>query len=290
MNIITIACPTQNSFLKTFLGAFLIPKRRMFQLAEIPCFVTARQGIRVRQKQLTAYREVCGSPKDDYVPILYPYILTSGMQTHLLSQYRFPLRIFSLVHERNQIIQYRPIEIRQTLDAICQVGHYHMIENGLKFDMEVDVYANGELVWKTISTYLCRGHFKDADPNAPRPSLAEIATPNETIEWSVPKNVGRRYARITGDYNPIHVSSLVAKLFGFPRSIVHGMWLAGVCATRLTGPLLTYPATYDVLFKGPVFPGSNVRVLIKEVKHECRFDLYCDDNPSPCLCGLITTS
>ena len=39
-------------------------------------------------------------------------------------------------------------------------------------------------------------------------------------------DVGRRYAAVSGDRNPIHLSALSAKALGFPRAIAHGMYTA----------------------------------------------------------------
>jgi len=41
----------------------------------------------------------------------------------------------------------------------------------------------------------------------------------------IPENAGRQYASLCLDYNPIHLHSIPAKLFGFKRAIVHGMWV-----------------------------------------------------------------
>jgi acyl dehydratase len=41
----------------------------------------------------------------------------------------------------------------------------------------------------------------------------------------VDADVGRRYAQVSGDYNPIHLHPLSARLFGFKRPIAHGWWL-----------------------------------------------------------------
>ncbi|WP_257183194.1 MaoC family dehydratase [Corynebacterium cystitidis] len=36
--------------------------------------------------------------------------------------------------------------------------------------------------------------------------------------------MGRQYAKVTGDFNPIHLGAASAKLFGFKSAIAHGMW------------------------------------------------------------------
>lgn len=45
--------------------------------------------------------------------------------------------------------------------------------------------------------------------------------------WDLPGTLGRRYARVSGDWNPIHLSSLTARPFGYRRPIAHGMWTLG---------------------------------------------------------------
>ena len=40
----------------------------------------------------------------------------------------------------------------------------------------------------------------------------------------VPGDIGRRYAGVSGDPNPIHMYAVTARLFGFKSAIAHGMW------------------------------------------------------------------
>jgi acyl dehydratase len=44
------------------------------------------------------------------------------------------------------------------------------------------------------------------------------------VDWRVPADQGRRYAAVSGDYNPIHLSAWTARPFGFKRPIAHGWW------------------------------------------------------------------
>jgi acyl dehydratase len=69
--------------------------------------------------------------------------------------------------------------------------------------------------------------------------------------------VGRRYAAVSGDVNPIHLNPLVAKLFGFRRAIAHGMWLKARCLAALEGRLPD-ALTAEVEFKSPLLLPSTV--------------------------------
>jgi acyl dehydratase len=63
-----------------------------------------------------------------------------------------------------------------------------------------------------------------------RPSLPLVN------EWRLPGDLGRRYAAVSGDRNPIHLHALSARAFGFPRAIAHGMWTKARCLAALAEP------------------------------------------------------
>ena len=56
---------------------------------------------------------------------------------------------------------------------------------------------------------------------------------------------------MSGDRNPIHTSRLGARVFGFPRTIAHGMWSKARCLAALA-PRLPAAYTVEVAFKRPV--------------------------------------
>ena len=75
--------------------------------------------------------------------------------------------------------------------------------------------------------------------------------------WRIPDDAGRRYAKVSGDVNPIHLSGLTAKAFGFKRAIAHGMWVKARVLAALSGRLPDAIAV-DVAFRKPLFLPSTV--------------------------------
>ena len=75
--------------------------------------------------------------------------------------------------------------------------------------------------------------------------------PEGSTKWRLPRDLGRRYAAVSGDRNPIHLYAATAKAFGFPRQIAHGMWTKARCLAALQGRL---PDAYsvEVGFKKPI--------------------------------------
>jgi hypothetical protein len=107
-----------------------------------------------------------------------------------------------------------------------------------------------ELAWESFSTMLKRGRRHDGLRDA-----REFDDPPVTAHWRVPGDLGRRYAAVSGDRNPIHLHGLSAKAFGFPRAIAHGMWTKARClaALRLPDALAA-----EVRFKQPILLPSTV--------------------------------
>ena len=72
-------------------------------------------------------------------------------------------------------------------------------------------------------TIFARGK-QGAGAEATRPPLDGVDAPDGVVEWKLKGDLGRRFAAISGDRNPIHLYPLTAKAFGFPTNIAHGMW------------------------------------------------------------------
>jgi MaoC like domain len=115
------------------------------------------------------------------------------------------------------------------------------------------VHSAGELVWEETSTFLRRGR---GDVDAPASGLDRLdVVKGSGVEWSLGGDLGRRYAAVSGDRNPIHLYGLTAKAFGFPRQIAHGMWSKARCLAALEGRL-PEAVTVEVAFKKPILlPG-----------------------------------
>lgn len=283
------ASPATDSFPSMFVKAMVTRKKGLRPGDPLPCFETQRREMTVDQIRLNAYRALCGCEDNAALPILYPYVLSAGLQMYILTRKAFPLGAFGLVHTRNAVVMRRRIGATELLDAHCRTGASRVVKSGLEFDVHVTISTNDEIVWENVSTYLARGRFGEADPNPAKSVLPELQAAGNDLEMRVDKDMGRRYARVSGDYNPIHISSLLAKLFGFPRAIVHGMWSAAACAALMPKGEDQWPLRYDVLFKGPVFLGSRARVSSNSTENGHRFDLFCGKNPKPCLCGWLRT-
>ena len=83
-----------------------------------------------------------------------------------------------------------------------------------------------------------------------------------SAEWRLAGDLGRRYAAVSGDRNPIHMHALAAKPLGFPRAIAHGMWTKARCLAALERRLPDAFAV-EVRFRRPILLPGRGRVRMR---------------------------
>jgi acyl dehydratase len=224
---------------------------------DLPDTRLARAGLAVDPASVAAYARVCAFPLADALPVTYPHLLTFPLQVALMADRAFPLGLPGLVQVRNRIDVLRPIGSGETLDLQVWAERFARHRSGATVDLCASVSTGGAEVWRGRSTYLGRG--ASAPDGAPDADVdVTVGTlPEGTIRWRVPDDIGRRYAKVSGDVNPIHMSALTAKAFGFKRAIAHGMWVKARVLGALAGRLPDAIAL-DVSFRKPLFLPSTV--------------------------------
>jgi hypothetical protein len=256
-------------------GAALGPLRR--RPDELPERELTRDGVEIDREHLTAYDRVCGFRLRDALPATYPHVLAFPLAMDLMAGSSFPFSPLGLVHIANRIEQLRPIDAAERLDLRVWAEGLAPHERGRQFDVVAEAAAGGEVVWRDRSTYL---HRERGGRGGDRRDEA-LDWPTSAV-WTVPGDIGRRYARVSGDANPIHLHPLTARAFGQPGAIAHGMWTKARCLAALDGSL---PDAYavGVRFKLPLrIPG---RVVFSS--RESAFAVHDAGSGRPHLTGSV---
>lgn len=245
----------------------------------LPSTVYSRDLV-VDPEQLAAYNKVCGFRLTDELPVTYPHILSFPLQVKLMTDGDFPFPLVGSVHLANRITQRRPLCADQPLSIKVHVANLRDHTKGKQFDMISQATVDGSVVWESVSTYLRRGGGSGG------PAEREIVARQPRAVWRVPEDIGRRYAEVSGDRNPIHTHALTARLFGFPRAIAHGMWTKARCLAAFEGRL---PDAYtvDVRFKLPVLLPAKVGFYAAQ-QDGWQFELFDARSGKPHLSGVIT--
>jgi acyl dehydratase len=212
----------------------------------------SRPAVTIERRPVTAYAGVCGFPVKDTVPLTYPHVLAFPLHMAVLSDPTFPFAAVGTVHLANSITSHRPIAIGETVTVTTRAEEVRPHPKGRTVDVVASIDAGGEIVWESTSTYLRRGRGDGDAPLTDGPT--EI--PSGKVTWPLPADLGRRYATVSGDHNPIHLYPLTAKALGFPRQIAHGMWSLARCVAAVENRLPD-AVTVEAAFKKPIIlPGS----------------------------------
>lgn len=231
---------------------------------DLPATRLARHGVVVDRDHLAAYARVCRLPLDDVLPATYPHVLAFPLQMALMTDRAFPLGVVGLVHVRNRIEVLRAVRADEALDLEVHAERFATHPRGATVDLCATASAGGQEVWRSRSTYLSRGASAPAGAPVTDGEVVVGDLVRAAATWQVPDDAGRRYARVSGDVNPIHLSGLTAKALGFKRAIAHGMWVKARVLGALAGRLPD-AVDVDVAFRKPLFLPSTVTLSTAEV-------------------------
>lgn len=244
----------------------------------------SRPPVTVERSAVDAYARVCGFPIRDVAPLTYPHMLVFGLQMAMMSDPAFPAPAIGTVHLENSITQHRPIAIGETVNVSAAVGPKVAHPKGTVYEFTAEITdESGALVWEETSAYLRRGKG-DSDASY---GMTFPAAPAKGLTWKLPADLGRKYAAVSGDHNPIHLYPVTAKALGFKQQIAHGMWTKARCVAALENRLPD-AVRVDVAFKTPVFLPGSVAFGSAAVEDGHAFSLSNPRSGKPHLGGLAT--
>lgn len=225
------------------------------RVAQLPALRLVRPAAPLEPIAIERYARVCGFIPEHGVPLTFPHLLAFPLHLLMLTDPAFPWPALGLVHLANHVRLRRPLAFNEVLRVEVEFGALLRHDKGQAFVLHTRLYRRGEAVWDGDSVYLKRGAAPAGDPLAMleinRDDLQRVA------RWQLPAQLGRDYAHASGDYNPIHLTTLSAKAFGFPRAIAHGMWTLARAAAALQPPKPLAEATVSAEFKLPMLlPGD----------------------------------
>ena len=112
---------------------------------------------------------------------------------------------------------------------------------GTWLDCQQQVFdvASQQLLLKASSRYLTRQSWLQplALANRVEPPTFADAPWSVMAQCTLRVSQGRRYAALSGDWNPIHLAHSVARWFGQPKALVHGAALVSLLESVMPTPL-----------------------------------------------------
>jgi acyl dehydratase len=227
-----------------------------------------RAGIAIDPARIAAYaRATAGEGiaafhrADAVAPPFFCATWEVGQVLEMLAALDDPLPLGPMVHVATEMVWARPIRAGETVRCRVELERAERTKRGLRLTvLSRNWLGAGQFCCQGTTTFLLRlrasegasrvGSAREEAAEAPEGGWAEMA------RWELPGGAGRRYARVSGDYNPIHLWPWTARPFGFRAPILHGFASAARAAHALVeGRLGGDPAALRrmrVAFRAPL--------------------------------------
>ena len=231
--------PTPHGPWRSYAGILLRRRRGLADDRPFPLIGRGTGPVKLQPWWLARYRGLIGLPDEPAVlPPLALQVAAAQLHLEILADPNFPFPALGLVHVGQRVDQTSAVLPGTSLVLDAFTGRSRPVKAGTCFELVTEARRDGRLVWRSITSVLCR-HARRGDPSpagaAPSASLEQgLAGPVPARpapgEWrrieliDVPEDLGRRYAAAAADWNPIHQRAWLARRFGFDRAIVHGTW------------------------------------------------------------------
>lgn len=274
------------SLAATFFRAVGTGSKRPGAIAKLPEVTLVLPKAVLDASHIAQYAALCGFKKSDGVPLIYPQMLTFPLVTHYISSPDCPWPALGTVHLANAITQHQPLHAGDAVRVELQTGDVFAHEKGQVFDLKLRILRGDDLVWRATQTLLRVG-VKPAS-GAPYAGQIELDAPLSCqAEFVAAANLGRRYGAVSGDRNPIHLTALTAKLFGFKRAIAHGMWTSARATACLLPAHPLEQAELNVEFKTPLFLPGKATLWTQRATHGALFEVRDAKGQKPHLRGQL---
>ncbi len=245
------------------------------------------KNLMVSTENLIRYETLCGFSTSIYLPITYPHILAFRLQFYALLKSPIAFSPMGLIHLSNHITQFKAIPRQAALDITTHITKTRETRLGLEITLTTQVFIENESLWQSESIFLNKKSSSlDFDFLSFKKEHKNLTKKTET--WQLPKNLGLAYACISEDFNPIHLSKVSAKLFGFNQAIAHGMWSKARCLAALNLHNNPFIKT-KVHFKSAIFLPTSVSFYSEQKNGGISFSLLNKKSGRPYLTGHLHT-
>ncbi|MGB3725555.1 MAG: MaoC/PaaZ C-terminal domain-containing protein [Glaciecola sp.] len=224
----------------------------------------------------------------------YVQTLSLPLQLSMMVMQPFPFKPMGLVHVANAINIHRLPEQTATLHISTSFGKVYYHRRGWLFEVitqasqDEKVVNNKGFCIEATSYYLARTRHNNATqefyktntqtmPSWLDSASSEWVSGSDTIaQLDFSDDIGRRYAKVSGDYNPIHLYPYTAKLLGFKKAIAHGMYSKAWAVSNLAQQhsFASQPTLITTTFMQPISLPLSTQLSVSKSANEIDFSLH----------------
>ena len=200
-----------------------------------------RAAIEIDPARVERYRRLTGgaaAAKGDVVPPVFSSTWETALALELLAEGELPLPTRGLVHVASELVVLRALRTGDRVRCRVELDRAEPHPSGAKVTLRSRNWnAAGQLCQENSLTFLLRfpGGSRDGRrPEREGEGMGSAVEWRPLAQWSLPASLGRRYARVSGDFNPIHLWGWSSRLLGFDRPIAHGFCTGAMIASALS--------------------------------------------------------
>ncbi|MGM0907310.1 MAG: MaoC family dehydratase [Pseudomonadota bacterium] len=245
------------------------------------------------EKHLSRYHQAFNGFVSD-VPLAMLYCIAQRAHLSQMLDDSFPWPAPGLVHVSNKIERHQVISAQAPFQLVSKAKvpkrGPDVSPRRLRPQFVVEFWQNNEKVATCSSVY----QVMNGKSQAPSKKAATPIKPFEPeagweniSHWQLGSGMGRRYARISGDFNPIHLHPLVSRWFGFEKPIIHGMYMMARAQAELEKRRQKAVTYIDVNFKRPVILPARVQLWASEEEDKTKYEVRSGDHVSLKLEGSV---
>jgi acyl dehydratase len=205
-----------------------------------------RQGIEVDPVRLRRYLAAVGAPAGDGstggevpLPPTYSAVWETALTLELLAADGMPFPSAGLIHLRSEIVSLRPLRVADRIRCRVELEKAEPTGRGVQLLLRCRSWnGSGQLCQENATELLVRsrggGASRGGGGGAGRGEDGDgEADWREVAVWDLPGDAGVRYARASGDFNPVHLWPWSSRMLGYPRPILHGHCSMAMIAQEL---------------------------------------------------------
>lgn len=202
---------------------------------------------------------------DDSIPLTYLYLLAQRAQIALMLDKNFIFALIGMVHMDNEMELFKEVASNSPIDIeVSSTQYFNEEKNRIEVNFLVNFKQNNKLIANCKSKYLALSGKRPKQEKKSVPAQNDDNNFKKIGDNSFKVKDARTYAHVSGDYNFIHLSPLLAKLFGFKSSILHGMYTTGLVGSQIKNSTNKNLKRLYVQFKKPLLLPNEIEHFISD--------------------------
>ena len=210
------------------------------------------KGYYCDSKKLSGFEQAFRHPDD--MPT-FAFIATFRLVMQCISQSNIPSKLMGLIHLHSGFDINRKQNWLAPTDITVCLENAEQTEKGKLYTVVTTLKQSGEITLVNTNTFLdkARGYKPKANTDEAVEKQESIELGKPIAQLALSLKTAWQYARLSGDFNPIHLHPWLAKKFGLKDVLIHGMFNAHYAVNEVLKLSQELPKHLLVSFNKPCF-------------------------------------